>query len=237
MTTAAARCSVTTDDSEPPASGIHVPTAPFFSPPYEPPIQLGSGGFRVAGIVYVALEGFVDKRVKGGLEHVRSILPPSVRQFMEQKFRRSSWYDAVPLPYLSRSIAAARGMSVEEHLRDVNRFHANSGVVDLYGALLRIITPEGVALALPRAQAVVQQFGGVSTKVVGPRHVSGERTGVPEVLVRWFALSNGPFLEGVLERGGALRARVDFRAAQPRDVRDGQRLYDLPFDVTWDEPV
>lgn len=206
---------------------------PSFDVPALAPFAPGLSPFRVAGTVYRHILDTVDEIVPGGLDQVCERLTDArVVAFLRERFWLTSSYDAVPLPYVAHAIARARGMSVEQHLRDANAAAARR-VGGLYDALTRVLSAETLAAAIPRATALVQGFGGVRSDVVGPKHVRGVRTGVPRVLVRWFACSSGAYVERAVERLGGLGARSTFGAPTRDGVVAGHDTFAVPFEVRW----
>lgn len=206
-----------------------------FDLPREPPIPFGSSPFRTKGIAYDALLAFIDARVPGGrnrlLERVGN---PGLGRFLEQRFASSAWFDAVPIPYIATACADLRGTSLASQLRDSNRFAASSRFVTIYSGLLRVVSPQLVALALPRAASIVHDFGGATSHADGKRAVAGVRRGVPRVLVRWLALSTAAYLEKTLEDAGARSPRISWGALVESGIQSGQPLYDMPFRIEWD---
>lgn len=208
-------------------------SSPSFDIPGVPPFTPGTSPFRVAGVLYRGLADFVRLHVDGGMPAVAAHMDDArLAAFVSQPFAATARYDAVPLPYLGAAVARARGVTFERQIQDSNRWaEENVGVV--YRALLGIISAETVALAVPKAAAIAHDFGKARTTVAGPRLVRGVRTGVPHVLCRWLALSNGYYLEQALLRAGAQRAGVRFEGEERDGEVEGHPTYALPFEIEW----
>jgi hypothetical protein len=207
--------------------------SPTFDLPAVPPFAPGTSPFRVAGTVYRTLATFVEASVPGGLKALKEALgEPRLALFLDGTFATTTKYDAVPLPYVAAAAAKLRGVTFADQIRDSNRF-AEERVGMVYRALLSILSADALARALPQATRIVQDFGNVRTEAAGPTHVRGTRSGIPQVLLRWMALSNGAYLERALERAGAARPRVDFGGAEQDGEVHGHPTYAIPFDITW----
>lgn len=194
----------------------------------------GASPFRGIGAIYRGLAGFIEGNVRGGMGRVLSeIRDPALASFLGQHFAFSSWYDVMPVPYLGVAVARARGVSFEQQIADSNRWsEERTGAI--YRALLAMMTTERVATTLPKAVAIVHDFGRVSCRVLGPQRVAGVRQGIPRPLVRWLALSHSTYLELALRRAGASTVRVHFSPPEREGEISGAELYRIPFEIQWD---
>ena len=200
------------------------------SPPYAP----GTSPYRVAGVVYKSLLGFVAESVPGGLDRVkRELRDPALVAFVSAPFALTSTADVVPLPYLGQAIARARGVTFEQQVRDANRWSARSSFYEVYRALLPIASPEALTVALTRAVTIIQPFGGMKAEALRSTGVRGERTGVPSVLVAWMVFSTSAFLQTALERIGSRAVHAVFDVPIEEERAGGEATYTLPFEITW----
>jgi hypothetical protein len=160
------------------------------------------------------------------------IRDPALTSFLGQRFAFSSWYDVMPVPYLGVAVARARGVSFEQQIADSNRWsEERTGAI--YRVLLAMMTTERVATTLPKAVAIVHDFGRVTCRVLGPQRVAGVRQGIPRPLVRWLALSHSTYLELALRRAGASSVRVHFGPPERDGEISGAELYRIPFEIQW----
>jgi hypothetical protein len=124
-------------------------------------------------------------------------------------------------------------VSFEQQLRDANRWSVFEKGGYLYGAMLKIASAKMLALALPRASAVLYDFGHVSSEAVDARHVRAARSGTPELMVRWTAMSVGAYVEFALQRSGAAYPRAEVEAIDLQGDDSGQSLYRLTLGFRW----
>ncbi len=205
-----------------------------FAMPLKVPFAPGDSPFRVAGVVYQSLLAFVAAESRGGLTRLKTELrDPALGTFLEQRFHLASAYDAVPLPYIGQALARVRGVSFGDQLRDSNRWSARSRFFDVYRALVPIVSEEALTVGLARVAKVLQPFGGLRMEKSGHHLVRGERTGVPHVLVTWWALSSTAFLESALSRIGVKTSSLVFEAPIENGREAGQPLYTMPFELRW----
>jgi hypothetical protein len=205
-----------------------------FAVPLKVPFAPGTSPFRVAGVVYQSLLAFIAAESPGGLVRLKTELrDPALGEFLEQRFHLASAYDAVPLPYVGQAVARIRNVSFADQLRDSNRWSARSRFFDVYRALVPIISEESLTVGLARVAKVIQPFGGLRMEKAGHHLVRGERTGVPHVLVAWWAMSTTAFLETALSRIGVSSSTIEFEAPIEGERQAGQPLYTMPFELRW----
>jgi hypothetical protein len=204
-----------------------------FEPQRSPPLAPGTSPFLVAGLVYKGLLAFIEAEIPGGFATLASELEPPVANFLRQRFDALSRFDALPLPCIALGAATLRRVSFEQQLCDSNR-RAEARAGAIYRGLITVLSAETVALALPRAAAIVQYFGRTITRVTAERRVQGMRRGVPQTLVRWACFSSAYYLESALTRVGARESRVAFGSPSAEGESNGQITYAVPFEVTWE---
>jgi hypothetical protein len=206
-----------------------------FSLPRTPPFPPGMSPFKVGGSIYRGFVNFVNEHVEGGISRVRDGMEGDQRPlgaFIMQDFHAAARYDVIPLPFLGTEVARIRHITFEEQLREANRW--NEGRIGaLYRTLLSVLSADMLALALPRAASILQDFGKTRVRASGSKHVEGVRTGVPEVLVRWLAVSTSSYIEAALTRAGANQPHVVFTEAEPDVEVRGQPTYAMKFEVSW----
>jgi hypothetical protein len=175
---------------------------------------------------------FLEATLPGGRAALRGVLDPGAHAYLMQSFDMLARFDALPLPCIAVASASLRGVSFDEQLRDANR-HAEARAGSVYRGILRVLSAEMVALAVPRATAIVQLFGRTTARVVSDRRVQGVRRGVPRTLVRWTCVSSAYYLESALVRAGARDPNVVFGTPSVEGSVSGQPTYALPFEITW----
>jgi hypothetical protein len=211
------------------AGALH---APEFELPAALPFEPGDSPFRVAGAVYRGLIAFVDAHVAGGFEAIRHDLAGPIADYLGKPPDLFSKYDAVPLPFVNQAVARRRRVGFEEQLRDSNTWSEMKNGA-LYRAVLAVLSAQSVALALPRAAAIAQHFGRTTTRVAGPRAVTGTREGVPRILVRWTGFASAYYLERALLRAGAREPSIEYEQPVADGELAGEPTYAIPFSVSW----
>lgn len=207
---------------------------PEFAPPRELPFPVGTSPFRQKGNAYLADRKYLDDVLSGGYAAAVAALPDaSLRAFFAQRFRPSEWYDAYPGSQLEGAAARLAGLSFESHRRRTGSWHAAANATGIYGALLRMISNENVALWGPRISAIYFEFGSMETRSVGPKEVLGTRRGIPEELAQWTMYASVGFCTKALELSGAPRPRADVRDVRADGVAHGRKLVAVDLAMSW----
>lgn len=193
----------------------------------------GQSAYRVAGVLYRGVIAYIDDQIQGGLPAVLAELPDArLAEFLSQPFSATGKYDIFPLPYVAETLARMRRVSFAEQLRHSNQF-SEERIGKLYRALLHVLNAEMVALALPRAVSIAYDFSRTTVQVRGPHEVSGARSGIPRVVVRWLALSSAAYTERALGRTGATFVKVTTGVPVPEGPSEPSDLYTVPFTIAW----
>jgi hypothetical protein len=217
--------------------GFHAWEQPTFSAARDgevPAMVAEYNCYRSKGIAYLGDLEFVNKNVRGGLARVLGdIEHPEIRTFLQQDFRASGWYPTLPSMWLHNHAARLRGLSLENHFRQVGRWHADTSFDGLYRALLRVLSEESVALWVPKIASLYHNFGSVRTRVASKGHVTGERVQVPAELVPITIYTSAAFLERAMEITGAHHVRAVFHGVEPEPMISRVPTCRVHFEVRW----
>ena len=197
-------------------------------------LPAGASAYRQKGNAYLGDRPWLDQSVRGGFAAAVAALPdPGARSFLSQRFKPSEWYDAYPGALLEVGAARLRGVPFAVHRRETGAFHAHHAMRGVYGALLRLISNESVAVWGPRISALYFDFGRTQTRVEGKRSVSASRSGIPADLVQWTAYAVAGFAEGALQIAGADDARCVVTDVVEAGGSPGRPLYQIELSMTW----
>jgi hypothetical protein len=210
-----------------------------FALPPRPPFRWGQSPFRARGVLYRDEITFAN-RVLAPLgtsvqELVRRSNDPALDQFMAQRFDNLGWYDVQPILWIGQMVARARSLTLAHQSRETALAHAQTALTGFSSVLLKLASNETVAAWLPRISSGYHDFGGVETRVIGPRHVRGVRSGMPSFFVQAWAVSATSFVERILVHVGAKEPRAHTLEAEPDGARDGVALYRVAFEIRWSE--
>ena len=100
--------------------------------------------------------------------------------------------------------------------------------------MIRAVSARTVALFLPKLTARYYDWGGIEARLLGPRRVETERSGVPEPLLDWYLAVAPAFSETALEIAGAPRPQVVNSSCEPDGATLGVVTYAVKFEVTWE---
>ncbi len=211
----------------------------IFALPPRTPYRWGTSPFHARGSVYREEIALADRLLEKvgqprSLDFVKKHGDPALDAFLAQRFSASEWYDIVPVLYFAAIVARGRGVAFTQHVRDSALAHAENALTGFTSIVLKLVSNESVATWLPRISGWYHDFGTTETKVIGPRHVRGVRTGLPALYVQPWAITAMHFAEHVLGRAGAKEPRAHALEAQPDGTRDGSALYRVTFEVKWE---
>ncbi len=207
---------------------------PAYAPPAVLPFPVGTSPFRQKGNGYLGDRRFLEEVVRGGYDRVVDALPdPASQKFFRQSFKPSEWYDAYPGTQLELAAARLRGLTFEEHRRQTGVWHAQAATRGIYGALLRVVSNESVALWGPRISAIYFEFGKTETRAAGSKEVRGVRRGVPAELAQWVMFASIGFCKGALEAAGARSASAGIGEVTPDGHAHGRDLVQVELWMKW----
>jgi hypothetical protein len=206
-------------------------------PTFAPPVALASVGtspFRQKGNGYLGDFTYFDMCVPGGTKAViGSFAEGPLREYLEQPFRGSEWYDAFPCAVLHAAAARLRKIDYLEHRRQIGAFHASSTAGMIYRALLKVVSNESLSFWGPRVSSIYFDFGKTDTKIVGPREVHALRRGLPTQLVQFVMGATQGFTEESLRRAGALKAALTIGEPEPEGRVHGHDVWTVPLAMRW----
>jgi hypothetical protein len=207
-------------------------------PDYErSPLPPGQNPYRIKGGAYAGHLAYVAEKISGGIDAMLgAIVDPALAQFFRQTFLAASYYDLFPLVSAGHVCAKLIGTTFENFVRVRSGYQAERDVRGIYKMLVKLTSPEAVALRLPRLVAQYVDFGTAEAHVLAPGHVAATQTGTPRAVARWFQLVHDAYYTVLLPMTGA--KNVLYRA-DPRfsvdETRDGIDLVTLREDVFWQE--
>jgi hypothetical protein len=207
---------------------------PMFLMPARAPFRWGTSPFLSRGLLYSEEIALAHKALDGKTNEIlRRSGDPGLEAFLSQRFSTLEWYDALPLVFFGMAISRARGLTLNQYIRDVSETHAARALSGFSGIVLKLVSTEAVATWLPRVSAWYNNFGSAETKVVGERHVRGSRSGVPQCMVQGWSVSATHFIETVLAHAGAHDPRAHTLEVEREGEREGHPIYRIAFDITW----
>lgn len=198
-------------------------------------LPLGAGPFHVKGVLYLGTQKYFGSEVPGGLPRlVETLEDPAVREFIQGKFLPSSWYDVLPVAPLIRAEAEVCHQTVPSYLRKRAAFQAREDISGVYRWLLKLASPELVALKLPRLLTQIFDFGDSNAERLDERVVQIELREFPAVLGEWYSTAFEVYAETALALAGAKNISLVLRAVPTGRHASGVDLVTLRGDLQWD---
>ena len=207
-------------------------------PEYERfPQPPGANPYRIKGTAYRGHMAYVSEHMNGGEQAMfDAIVSPALLAFFKQTFLAASYYDLYPLVAAGHICARLTETSFEGFLRIRTRYQAERDLNGVYKMLLKVTSPESLALRLPRLVGQYLDFGSAEGHLVAPGHVVGAQSGTPRSMARWFQQVHEQYIDFLMPLAGARNVRY---RAHPQlrtdETRAGVELVTLRSDVTWEE--
>lgn len=165
------------------------------------PIAPGGSPFHARGLFYdqVVKHG---AQVPGGFQaFLGHIKDERVREFMQQKFKWTEWYDALPMTAVQHALCRAEGSDFETAVRRRARLSAETLVPRLFRVIIGMGNPKAAAEHLPRILAQNYDFGDVRFDVSG-NEGHGHLANVPAILAPGYFNTVMGLVEGGLRLMG-----------------------------------
>jgi hypothetical protein len=197
-------------------------------------MPLGTSPFHVKGVLYLGTQKYFQTEVPDGLARLAATLDdPSVRDFIQQKFLPSSWYDVLPVAALIRAEAEVCHQTVPSYLRKRAAFQAREDISGVYRWLLKLASPETVALKIPRLLTQIFDFGDSFTERLEDHVVHIELREFPAVLTEWYSTAFEVYAETALGLAGAKNIGLVLKAHPMGKHTSGIELVTLKGDAHW----
>lgn len=193
----------------------------------------GKSPFHVKGHVYRSSIDYYSHTLPGGVAQVFEQLDDAHRAFFDQPFLAGSWYDALPLLPLSHAGANARGMRHYDALLERATAQAKQDVEGIYKGILRITSPELVALRVGRVLLQYFDFGRAYAQIVRPGTCEIVQSGVPASLVELGAPVAKGFVVTLVTMAGGQDVQFSAGSATPDGRVEGTPTMRVRYDVSW----
>lgn len=197
------------------------------------PFPVGQSPLHVKGGIYLGTRKYFDEAVPGGFATLLEVLGPGpLSEFIGQGFLPVGWYDALAIPALVRAEAEATGRTVRAYLRERASFQARHDISGVYRVLLKLASPEAVAVRLPRLTTQIFDFGTVEAKA-DHGHMIATFTGHPAALFEWYANAFNVYSETALKLAGARTVEIDIPSPVREPPRSGIEMISFSIIARW----
>jgi hypothetical protein len=199
------------------------------------PSRLGESPFKVKGLVYVGAKEFYQQRVPGGVAAVaQEISDSQLRSYFQQTFFVVGKYDVLPLIPISEAAAKRAGISHQQLVTENSRWLAEQHIHGVYRALLKLATPQMVAIRLPRASLQYFTFGSAEGRLLGDNSLEAKQQGMPLALVSWMIWAVEGFSSVALTKAGAKNVQISMLNDPVRDGEvEGIETFSISWKISW----
>lgn len=206
----------------------------FADSPENLPFAPGLSPFRLKGTGYRGHMQYAEAKVPGGVKAmIAGLHDPRLKEFFQQPFLASSWYDILPLLPAGRVCAALMRKPYEIYLRDRTRTQAQADLNGIYSMLLKIISTESVALRLPRIMSQYFDFGKIHTQPEATGIVSCKSSAIPRILYPWYQPVLTEYVDAALQIAGTGRVLVTSEPPENDGVVSGTPTIRFKWTIRW----
>jgi hypothetical protein len=205
-------------------------------PPHEVlPFPPGESPFHIKGVAYRGHIDYIEERLPGGARAVQqAFVSQALRDFFDQRFLASTWYDVFPLIAAATPCARLAELEVDAFLRVRSRYQVEQDVRGVYALMLKLASAEAVAKRLPRLASQYFDFGENEVAVVDPGRIRATRRGVPILVAEWYAPIFETYIEYALKVNGARNPRVSVGAPRREGTAHGIETTSTTVEIRWD---
>ena len=206
--------------------------APQLEQQHELPVAPGESPFKVKGISYRGIMGFLDKQGEEFTDQVLQSFSPDLQAFYRQPFLGASLYDVLPIRPLTAAIAQRLGVSHRAYLHAGATKQAKFDGRTVYRGTAHLDPFEIV-----RRHASLKYYSFLQTAcVIHEEELRAEEyvRGMPQYLAEWYIAAQEGYLAEALRRAGAKDPTVhgDFSKPLPPDSRPLEKA-ELVFTMSW----
>jgi hypothetical protein len=197
------------------------------------PFRVGESPFRIKGSGYLLHMQYVDEQLPGGRAAMNAaIRSPELRAFFEQTFFAGHLVDIYPLVAVGHTCARIHGVSFERFIRMRSRHQAEGDLRLFRKLILRIASPEMLAVRIPAITASYFDFASAEVVEKKPESIVALMHGIPRDIAAWMGYVGDETVRFMLEYNGVkgLRSKL---ANEPEGKRDGQDIVAIRSTVQW----
>jgi hypothetical protein len=193
----------------------------------------GTSPFHIKGNVYRSTSIFYEEHLTGGLRALCDAMDPDHAAFIRQTFLAASWYDALPICVTTLHAARLAGVPQSEMLRRRARWQAERDMLGIYKFLIKVSSPEAVAVRFGKVLLQYFDFGESEASLVKPGLCRIVARGIPEPFLGHIVPIAEGFGAAALMRAGATDVRLVPLPAKRAGHKEGVPLFELSFDIKW----
>lgn len=171
----------------------------------------GESPFRIKGNGYRGHLQYVQANIPGGVEAMNAAFDdPKLKEYFEQTFLASAFYDVLPLAHAGLVCAELSGQSFSDFVYARTRHQAEEDVSGIYKWLLTLLSPRLVSSRLTKFMAQYFDFMSFEVESSDSSSVHGKLAGVPPELRAWTTTVFEAYYRHVFKLGGVKDYSIAF---------------------------
>ncbi len=198
-------------------------------------LAIGSSPFHTKGTLFIGTRTYFDMCHEGGWDSfVASVENEPLREFLNQKFLASTWYDVMVVPALIGEESRARGLTLTSYLEERTRWQAERDIHGVYRSLLKLSNPQMVAKRLPRLITQMFDFGQTHIELRDSHTVAATYSGIPATLETWLANALVVYATTAMKFAGASDVQVRREPTVPTEDTLGIKTIMMSLVMVWE---
>jgi hypothetical protein len=125
------------------------------------------------------------------------------------------------------------GLTVRQYLIRRSVFQAQVDIGGVYRVLLKLVSPEAVAMRLPRMLTQIFDHGASDVRKLEPGWIESLLSGFPRVLWDWYSTAFEIYTQTALSAAGAKQVTALVRDPESDGEQHGVELIKFRVDARW----
>lgn len=194
----------------------------------------GESPFRIKGNGYRGHLKYVQENLPGGVEAMKDAFEdPRLKEFFNQTFLASAFYDVIPLAHAGLICAEISGMSFYDFVYERTRHQAEEDVRGVYKWLLTLLSPRLVSSRLTKFMAQYFDFMSFELEHSDATVVRGRLTGAPFELRGWITAVFEAYYCHVFKLGGVKEYAIEFTERREAVGAGGEPTIEVGIELSF----
>lgn len=211
---------------------VEVRVHPLFSIDEPLPVAPGKSPFHIRGVYYERLIAYIKNA--GQLEGVLASLDDArVREFAEQRFSWTGWFDVLPALPICAAFARCLGEEFEAGLRRHTRIAAFDVIPSAFRIPLLASGPKGMSIAIAHLGATAMDFVELASEETTSTRSHSLHRGIPRFVAPHTANMMVGFFQALLEMRGARSVHARYTDVEQDAQRMGFETVTIRYEFDW----
>jgi len=195
------------------------------------PVPPGQSPFHIRGLYYNRLAAHL--RDSMGRDWLDVLDDPRIRDFINQRFSWTGWYDVLPAMPICAALARSRGLEFEYEIRERTRRVALGLIPSAFRLALRVPGAEAMAAQIGQVVAMTMDFVQLGIEESKPTRSTGWGRGVPLYIAPHTANTVVGFFQAVFEARNGTSVTARYTDVVEDGERFGFKTVSIRYEFDW----